>query len=116
MANNKQGRNILTVEQAIKNYIKPARELARELAAACETGSGEQLEQLKKRGCYLAISVGWAEVLKQSRECKDLATLYGILEDTMIGVESIVDFLNREYMYMVADSFNGVMRVVMDSI
>lgn len=113
MVNNRQGRNILTVEQAINNYIKPARELARELAVACELGSGEQL---KKRGCYLAISVGWEEVLKQSRECKDLATLYGILEDTMLGVESIVDFSNREYMYMVADSFNGVMRVVMDSI
>lgn len=113
MVNNKQAYKIMTVEQAINNYVKPARELARELAAACEIGPGEQL---KKRGCYLAISVGWGEVLKQSRECKDLATLYSILEDTMLKVESLVDSVDRERMYMVADSFNGVMRVVMDSI
>ena len=113
MANNRQARRVVTVEQAINNYVKPARELARELAAACETGSGEQL---KKRDCYLVISIGWEEVIKQSRECKDLATLYNILEDTVLKVEDIVDFVNRECMYMVADSFNGVMRAVMDSI
>ena len=113
MTSNRQGRNIATVEQAINNYVKPARELARELAAACETGSSEQL---KKRDCYLVISIGWGEVIKQSRECKDLATLYNILEDTVFKVEDIIDFVNRECMYMVADSFNGVMRVVMDNI
>ena len=113
MTNHRQANRTMTIEQAINNYVKPARELARELAAACETGSGEQL---KKRDCYLVISIGWGEVIKQSKECKDLATLYNILEDTILKVEDIVDFVNREYMYMVADSFNGVMRVVMDSI
>ena len=113
MTNHRQANRTMTIEQAINNYIKPARELARELAAACETSSGEQL---KKRDCYLIISSGWGEVINQSGECKDLATLYNILEETVFKVEDIVDFVNRECMYMVADSFNGVMRAVIDSI
>ena len=113
MTNHRQANRTMTIEQAINNYIKPARELARELAAACETSSGEQL---KKRDCYLIISSGWGEVINQSGECKDLATLYNILEETVFKVEELVDLVARERMYMVAVSFNPIMKIVMDNI